>query len=157
MDVQRDALDRHVRLAQERDMPVILHCREAESDMLPMLREAARRKPLRGAMHSFSSDWPTAEECLALGLFLSFSGPVTYANRKFDAIREVARRVPADRFLVETDSPYLTPHPLRGKLHRNEPAHVALVASRLAELRGCSAEEVAAQTTANARALFRLP
>jgi len=100
MAVQRESLDRHLRLAQQRDLPVILHCREAEADMLPLLREAARRKPLRGVMHSFSGDWAVAEQCLALGLHLSFSGPVTYANRKFDAIREVARRVPADRFLV---------------------------------------------------------
>jgi TatD DNase family protein len=97
-----------------------------------------------------------AEECLSLGLFLSFAGPVSYTNKKFGPLREVAARVPADRLLVETDSPYLVPHPLRGKLKRNEPAKVTLTAAALAELRDCSVEELANQTTANARRLFRL-
>ncbi len=155
-DVQQDYFDRHLRLAQQHDLPVILHCREAFADMLPMLREAVDRGPLRGVMHSFSEDAPTAEICLELGLYVSFAGAVTYPNKKFEALREAAKRVPADRLLVETDCPYLVPHPLRGKQQRNEPANLLLTARRLAELRGVSVEEIAAQTTANAQRLFGL-
>lgn len=157
MDVQQDFFDRHLRLAQKHDLPVILHCREAEADMLPMLREAAARGPLGGVMHSFSADLRTAETCLELGLDVSFSGSVTYTNKKFESLRQVAKWVPADRILVETDSPYLVPHPLRGKQPRNEPAHIVLTAQRLAELREVRLEELAAQTTANALRLFGLP
>lgn len=155
-DVQQDYFDRHLRLAQQQDLPVILHCREAVADMLPMLREAVARRPLRGVMHSFSEDSPTADICLELGLYVSFAGAVTYTNKKFESLREAAKRVPADRLLVETDSPYLVPHPLRGKQQRNEPANLILTARRLAELRRVSVEEIAAQTTANARRLFGL-
>lgn len=155
-EVQQDYFDRHLRLAQQHDLPVILHCREAAIDMLPMLREAVTRGPVRGVMHSFSEDWPVAEACLELGLFLSFAGAVTYTNKKFESLRQAAKLVPADRILIETDSPYLVPHPLRGKQQRNEPANLVLTAQRLAELRGVSIEEIAAQTTDNARRLFGL-
>ncbi|MCR4413304.1 MAG: TatD family hydrolase [Thermoguttaceae bacterium] len=155
-DVQQDYFDRHLRLAQARDLPVIIHCREASADLLPMLREAAARGPLRGVLHSFSGDRAMADECLALGLAISFSGAVTYTNKKFEPLREAARAVPSDRLLVETDSPYLVPQALRGKEKRNEPAHVALTAQRLAELRGVTLDEVAFETAANARRLFRL-
>ena len=155
-DVQQDFFDRHLRLAQQHDLPVILHCREAAPDMLPMLREAVARGPLRGVMHSFSEDAPTAEACLELGLYVSFAGAVTYTNKKFESLREAAKMIPADRLLLETDSPYLVPHPLRGKQQRNEPANLVLTARRLAELRGVSVEEIAVQTTANARRLFGL-
>ncbi len=154
--VQQDYLDRHLQLAARRNLPVILHCREAAADLLPMLREAAQRGPLHGVLHSFSDDLPMAEACLELGLFISFAGAVTYRNRKFQPLREVAAAVPYDRLLVETDSPYLVPHPLRGKHERNEPANVSYTASLLAELRGVSSEHLAAQTAANARRLFGL-
>jgi TatD DNase family protein len=157
MEVQQDFFDRHLRLAQQHDLPMILHCREAETDMLPMLHEAVARGPLRGVMHSFSADLRTAETCLELGLDVSFSGAVTYTNKKFESLREAAKWIPADRLLVETDSPYLVPHPLRGKQPRNEPANIVLTARRLAELRGVSFEELAARTTANAERLFGLP
>jgi TatD DNase family protein len=156
IEVQKDYFDRHLRLAQQRQLPVIVHCREAEADLIPMLREAAARAELRGVIHSFSGDRDFAETCLALGFFLSFSGAVTYTNKKFEPLHAVAAIVPADRLLIETDSPYLTPHPLRGKLKRNEPAQVALTNARLAELRGVAPEEVDRITTANARRLFRL-
>ena len=155
-EVQQDYLDRHLHLAQARGLPVILHCRDAEADLVPMLREAAARGPLAGVLHSFSGDRATAEECLALGLLVSFSGAVTYMNRKFEPLRAIAAAVPDDRILIETDSPYLVPHPLRGKLKRNEPAHLALTAGSLAELRGCSRGHLDALTTANARRVFRL-
>ncbi len=154
--VQQDYFDRHLRLAQARDLPVIVHCRDASADLLPMLREAAARGPLRGVLHSFSGDRAMADECVGLGLAISFSGAVTYPNKKFEALREAARVVPSDRLLVETDSPYLVPQALRGKAKRNEPAHVTWTAQRLAELRGVALDELALQTTANARRLFRL-
>jgi TatD DNase family protein len=153
-DVQREYFDRHLRLSQERGLPVVIHCREAEADLLPMLREAAVRAPIRGVIHSFSGDPAFAHECLSLGLFISFAGQVTYTNKKFEGLKDVARSIPDDRIVVETDSPYLVPHPLRGREKRNEPARVALTTKCLAELRGLAPEALAAQTTANARRLF---
>jgi TatD DNase family protein len=154
--VQQDFFDRHLRLAQERGLPLVIHCREAEADVLAMLGEAARRGPLKGVLHAFSGDRAFAEACLALGLDLSFAGAVTYTNKKFASLREVAASAPGDRILIETDSPYLVPHPLRGREKRNEPAHLVLTAQCLAELRGQPVAELAAQTTANARRLFGL-
>lgn len=155
-DVQQDYFDRHLRLAQQRDLPVIIHCRDAEPDLLPMLREASARAPLRGVVHSFSGDASMAAECLGLGLHLSFAGMVTYRQKKFDFLRTAALAVPDDRILLETDSPYLVPHPLRGKQKRNEPANVVHTAKCLAELRGLELEALAAATTVNARRLFGL-
>jgi len=152
-DLQQEHFDRHLRLSQERDLPFIVHTRDTQADVLAMLHEARRRGPLRGIMHSFTGDAAAAAECVALGMHISFAGMATF--KKSDDLRAVAATVPADRILVETDSPYLSPHPLRGK--RNEPANVALTAACLAAVRGVRAEEFAAQTTANARALFRLP
>jgi TatD DNase family protein len=154
---QQDYLDRHLRLAQERGLPVILHCRDAAAELMPMLREAAARGPLHGVLHAFSGDAELAAECVALGLFISFAGNVTYSNRKFDALRAAARAVPDDRLLIETDSPYLVPQVFRGKQKRNEPAHVVHTAAFLAELRGTTVEQLAALTTANARRCFRWP
>jgi TatD DNase family protein len=155
--LQQEYLDRHLRLAQERDLPVILHCRDAAAELMPMLREAAARGPLRGVLHAFSGDAGLAAECVALGLFISFAGNVTYTNRKFDVLRAAARAVPDDRLLVETDSPYLVPQVFRGKQKRNEPANVVHTAAFLAELRGTTVEQIAALTTANARRCFRWP
>ncbi len=156
IELQRDYFDRHLRLSQQRDRAVVIHCRDAWADMLPMLREAASRGPLRGVMHAFSGDAAMAAECLDLGLYVSFAGNVTYTNKKFQSLREAAAGVPADRILNETDSPYLTPEPFRSKQKRNEPALVAHTAAALAALRGVPLEEFVRQTTANARRLFRL-
>ena len=156
LEMQQDYFDRHLRLAARHGLPVVIHCREADAELLGMLRAARARGPLRGVLHAFSGDQPTAAECLELGLYLGFAGTVTYLNKKFRPLREVAAAVPADRILIETDSPYLVPHPLRGKQKRNEPANVVQTAASLAELRGVSPEEFAAQTTANARRLFGL-
>jgi TatD DNase family protein len=153
LDVQQDHFDRHLRLAHERDLPFVVHTRDSDAEVLAMLREARQRGPLRGVMHSFTGTAETAAECVELGLHISFAGMVTF--KKSDALRAVAATVPADRILVETDSPYLAPHPLRGK--RNEPANVLHTAACLAGVRGLPAEEFAALATANARALFRLP
>lgn len=152
IDLQCDYLRRHLRLAVEHELPVIIHCREAEADLLPTLRET----PVRGLLHAFSGDAAFAEECLGLGLYISFAGMVTYKNKKFVTLREAAKLVPEDRLLIETDSPYLVPHPLRGKQKRNEPALVVHTAEALAQLRGVDPTELAAVTTANARRLFGL-
>lgn len=155
-DVQQDYFDRHLRLAQARDLPVVIHCREAQADLMPMLRQAVGRGPLRGVLHSFSGDRAMAEECLALGLHISFSGAATYTNKKFTATIEAAQFVPLDRLVVETDSPYLTPQPLRGKEKRNEPAYLVHTVRRLAEIRGLPFDALAAATAENARRLFGL-
>ncbi len=150
---QEDYFARHLELARERNLPVVIHCREAEADVLRMLREDFdRHGPVRGVMHSFTGDQATAEACLAMGLYISFAGMVTYKNAQ--ALRDVARTVPLDRLLVETDSPYLAPVPLRGK--RNEPAFVEHTAICLANVRGIAPEELATATARNARALFPL-
>jgi TatD DNase family protein len=150
-DVQVDFFRRHLELAARLDLPFVVHCREAEADVLAELRRAAEVYPLRGVMHSFSGDQATAQACLELGMHISFAGMVTY--KKSQPLRDVAAQVPADRILVETDSPYLPPQPMRGK--RNEPAFLKMTAAMLAELRGATLEEFARQTTANATALFR--
>jgi TatD DNase family protein len=151
-DVQQDYFDRHLRLSQQTGLPFIVHTRESDADVLAMLREARARGPLAGVMHSFTGTRETAAECLELGLYISFAGMVTF--KKSEALREVAKTIPADRILIETDSPYLSPHPLRGK--RNEPAHLVHTAECLARERGQTLEEFADQTTANARRLFRV-
>ena len=157
LDVQQDYFDRHLKLARQRDLPVVIHCRDAEAELLPMLRQAASRGPLRGVVHAFSGDVATASQCVELGLHVSFAGMVSYRNRKFQPLRAIAASVDAQRLLIETDSPYLVPHPLRGKLRRNEPAKIVHTAASLAELRGVSLEQLSTQTTANVRRLFRLP
>ncbi|MHB8899440.1 MAG: TatD family hydrolase [Thermoguttaceae bacterium] len=156
LELQRDYFDRHLQMAQRRDLPVIIHCREAEAETLEMLRHAVARGPLRGVIHAFSGNADFAATCLDLGMHLSFAGSVTYRNKKFEALREAARTIPPDRILLETDSPYLVPHPLRGKEPRNEPSFMAHTASGLAELRGVPVEELAGQAAANARAFFGL-
>ena len=150
--LQQEYFDRHIRLSQERGLPFIVHMRQCEADVLDMLREARRRGPLSGVMHSFTGDAAMAAECVRLGMYISFAGMVTY--KKSDALREVAATIPADRILVETDSPYLAPEPFRGK--RNEPANVVHTAACIAVARGQSLDDFAEQTTANARRLFRL-
>jgi TatD DNase family protein len=152
-DVQQDFFDRHIRLSQARGLPFIVHMRDCDDDILTMLREARQRGPLNGVMHSFTGSRAMADECLAMGLYISFAGMVTF--KKSDDLRSIAATVPDDRILVETDSPYLTPEPVR-KVKRNEPAHVLHTAMCLAEVRGTTLEAFAAQTTANAKRLFQL-
>jgi TatD DNase family protein len=155
--LQQDYLERHLRLGRRRGLPIILHCRDAAADLLPMLRKAAKNGPLSGILHAMSGDADWAAECVALGLYISFAGNVTYTNKKFEPLRAAAQSVPDDRLLIETDSPYLTPQAFRGKRTRNEPAHVVHTAALLAKLRGVQVERFAALTTANARRVFRLP
>ena len=150
-DLQQDYFDRHLRLSQQLDLPFIVHMRDCEEDILKMLRDARQRGPLRGVMHSFTGTTEGAAESVALGLHVSFAGMVTY--KKSDELRQVAKTVPDDRILIETDSPYLSPHPKRGQ-RPNEPALVLHTAECLAEVRGVSLAEFADQTTANALGLF---
>ena len=150
-DQQQDYFDRHIRLSQGRGLPFVVHMRDCDEDILVMLREARARGPLAGVMHSFTGSSAMADECVAMGLYISFAGMVTF--KKNAELRAVAAAVPADRILIETDSPYLSPEPVR-KIKRNEPAHVRHTAESLAEVRGVTLEDFAAQTTANARRLF---
>ncbi len=151
-DVQIDYFQRHLALAQQLDKPFVVHCREAEGDTVAQLQEAARREPLKGVMHSFTGSLETARACLDLGLYISLAGMVTY--KKSQDLRELVKVLPLDRILVETDSPYLPPQPMRGK--RNEPSFVRMTANLLAELVGISQDEFARHTTANAGRLFGL-
>lgn len=152
-EVQQFWFDRHLALAHEHELPAVIHCRDCQRDIIEQLRPQGR--PIKGVMHSFTGSWEDAEACLSLGLSISFAGMITFSNKALDELREVAARVPLDRLLVETDSPYLSPHPFRGK--PNEPARVAVTGERLAEIRGLSAFELGRITTENARKLFHLP
>jgi TatD DNase family protein len=150
---QEDFFARHLDLARRHNLAVVIHCREAEADVVRMLREDYERHgPVRGVMHSFTGDAATAQACLGMGLHVSFAGMVTYKNAQ--ALREVAKTVPLERLLVETDSPYLAPVPVRGK--RNEPAFVVHTAACLAGELGVTPEVLGEHTTRNARALFGL-
>jgi TatD DNase family protein len=152
--VQQAVLWEQLRLASDLGRPVVLHNREATADLLALLhRWVAERSPARGVLHCFTGDLATAQRALDLGFFLSFGGILTFP--KSEPLRAVAAAVPLERLLLETDSPYLAPQPVRGR--RNEPAYLRYVAEGLAARRGLSLEAVAAQTTANARQLFGLP
>ena len=139
-------------LAQRRDLPILIHCRNAYDELLAVLRECAR-VPLRGLIHCASGPAEFIRGALELGLHISFSGTATFPNAK--ATRDLIPLVPDDRILVETDSPFLAPQPVRGK--PNEPAYVAHTAAAIAPLRGLTADAFASLTSRNARALFRLP
>lgn len=153
-ETQHRAFALQLELAAELDLPVIIHNRDAAPDVLRLLAASPLSGAARpGVLHSFSADWTTAEAALSMGFYLGFTGPLTF--KKADELRDIAARAPLDRVLIETDAPYLTPHPYRGR--RNEPAYVRYVAEKLAEVRGLSPEEIARATTANAERLFRLP
>jgi TatD DNase family protein len=152
-DLQVEYFDKHLALARRLELPFVVHCRDAEREVVAQLRSAAMAGPLRGVMHSFSGDARTAAECLEMGLYISFAGMLTF--KKSDALRAVAAQIPLDRLLIETDSPYLAPTPYRGK--RNEPRFVRHTAECLAGLRNMTPEEIGDLTTKNARTLFRLP
>jgi TatD DNase family protein len=149
-DAQEMAFRAHIAAARETGLPLIVHTREAEADTARILRDEIKKGPYLGLLHCFTSSRQLAENALELGLFISFSGIVTFKNA--EALREVARTVPLDRMLVETDAPYLAPVPHRGK--RNEPAFVADTARFLAQLRGMDEEAFAEVTTANFHRLF---
>ncbi|MBA4018034.1 MAG: hydrolase TatD [Pirellula sp.] len=149
-ELQQDYFARHLELSRRTGLPFIVHLRDCEADVMAMLEDAAKHGPLTGVMHSFTCSPETAARCVELGLYISFAGMATF--KKSDDIRRTAASVPDDRILIETDSPYLSPQPLRGK--RNEPANIVHTAKVLADVRGTPLEQFAAQTTANARRLF---
>lgn len=148
-DVQRRAFERHIGLALELDLPLVVHSREADEDTAAMIRAAG--PGVRGVLHCFAGGAPLLDAGLDAGWMVSFSGLVTFRNYDGAAL---VRAVPADRLLVETDAPYLAPVPHRGR--RNEPAFVQHVAEGVAALRGEAVEQVAEQTTRNARAFYGL-
>ena len=148
---QLDRFRKHIAVSRELSKPLIIHTRRANYDTIAIMREEGASESC-GVMHCFSEDWPTAKAALDMGFYVSISGIVTFKNA--DAVREVARNVPADRLLVETDAPYLAPVPFRGRT--NEPAFVADTARFLAELRGVDFETLAQQTTDNFFELFPL-
>src|SRR5437588_12919719 len=149
-EVQREVFCAHLELARACDLPCIIHVRDSHDDVIELLR--AYGEGLRGVFHCFSGDVAQAEECLTFeGFMISFAGPLT---RQGNALPEVARMVPLERVLVETDSPYLVPQPLRAK--RNEPLFVKHVAEKLAGIRGMTLEEIAKVTSANTARLFGL-
>jgi TatD DNase family protein len=149
-ELQREWFARHLALASRSSLPVVIHTRESIRDTLDMLRDAVARGPLRPILHSFTGTAAEAAEAIDLGCHLGFAGMVTF--RSSTALREVAAAVPLDRLLVETDSPFLAPEPLRGR--RNEPANVVHTARCLALARGEPLEALAAATTSNARRVF---
>lgn len=148
--VQQARFCTHIQAARAVDKPLIVHTRDAREDTITLLREEGADS-CRGVMHCFTETWDMARQALDLGFYISFSGIVTFRNA--EELREVARQVPRDRILIETDSPYLAPVPKRGK--PNQPAYVRHVAEKIAEVRGDSVEEVARYTTENFYQLFR--
>ncbi|MBF0795682.1 TatD family hydrolase [Mammaliicoccus lentus] len=150
-DIQKDVFRKQIALAKRVQLPIIIHNREATQDCVDILKEE-NASEVGGIMHSFSGSNEIADEILKMNFYVSLGGPVTFKNAKQP--KEVAKHVPLDRLLVETDAPFLSPHPYRGK--RNEPARVKLVAEQIAELRGLTYEEVCEATTENAERLFKL-
>lgn len=150
-EIQQEVFRKQIRLAKKVKLPIIIHNREATSDLIAILKEEGASE-VGGIMHCFSGSVETAKECLELNFYISLGGPVTFKNAKKP--KEVAKAVPLERLLIETDCPYLTPHPFRGK--RNEPAYVKLVAEQIAELKGLTLAEVAQATTENAKKLFAI-
>ncbi len=150
-EVQQRAFEQQLALAAEVDLPVIIHNREADEAVLSTLAASTQRQRQRpGVLHSFSSSWPVAETVLEMGYYLGFSGTVTY--KKAQDLRDVAARAPADRILLETDAPFLTPQAHRGR--RNEPAYVTYVAETIAAVRDTTVKVVEAITTENAACVF---
>ena len=150
-DIQRQKFIEQLNLAKEVDLPVIIHTREAAQETFDILKEA-QDGSLEGVLHCYSGSVEMALEYVKLGFYISLGGPVTFKNARVS--REVAKAIPIDRLLIETDSPYLTPEPYRGK--RNEPIYVRYVAGTIAELRGITFEELAKNTSENTKRLFRI-
>ena len=147
--IQKEVFRKQIALAKKVKLPIIIHNREATMDIVEILKEEGAHE-VGGIMHCFSGSIETAKECMEMNFYISFGGPVTFKNAK--NVKEVAAAIPVERLLIETDCPYLTPHPFRGK--RNEPGHVKLVAEELAILKGLSYEELANITMENAKKVF---
>ncbi|WP_448213000.1 TatD family hydrolase [Colwellia sp. MEBiC06753] len=147
--LQQDAFVKHIQVAREVNKPLIIHTRDARKDTIDSLI-AEKAEQVGGILHCFTESWEMAKQAIDLGFYISFSGIVTFKNAH--ELREVAKKVPADRFLIETDSPYLAPVPHRGK--QNQPAYVVEVAKHLASIRGTSVEQIAEQSSNNFNRLF---
>ncbi|MFS8500219.1 MAG: TatD family hydrolase, partial [Caldicoprobacter sp.] len=150
-ELQREWFAQQIDLAYSLGLPIIIHDREAHADVLDILK-AKKDRIVGGVMHCYSGSWEMAKDFMDLGLYISLGGPVTFKNAKRPV--EVAQKIPLDRLVIETDSPYLAPTPHRGK--RNNPAYVGLVAQKIAEIRGMSFEEIAEITLNNAKKLFKI-
>jgi len=150
LDWQRERFRTHIRAAKKINKPIIVHTRDAKEDTLKIMKEEGAEQ-VGGVMHCFTEDWPTAEKALALGFYISFSGIVTFKNAQ--DLQEVAKMVPLNRLLIETDAPYLAPHPHRGKA--NEPSYIRHTAEFIANLRGLSLDQLAEMTTNNFFTLFQ--
>lgn len=150
-EVQQELFRKQIRLAQKVSLPIIIHNRDATADVVRILKEE-EAEITGGIMHCFGGSVETAQECIKMNFMISLGGPVTFKNARMP--KEVATEIPIDYLLIETDAPYLAPHPNRGK--RNEPAWVVLVAEEIARLKGLPVEEVARQTTANALKIFKI-
>ena len=148
-EVQKEVFMNQIRLAKELRLPIIIHHREALSDTIEMVRKEGIKE---GVFHCFSGSLEEAEEVISLGFYVSHAGPVTFKNAK--RLQELVKELPLDKLLIETDGPYLSPHPFRGK--RNEPAYLKYIAERIAELKNLTLEEIAQRTTENAKRLFRI-
>ncbi|RBP87281.1 TatD DNase family protein [Cytobacillus firmus] len=148
-DIQQEVFRKQIRLAKKVKLPIVIHNRDATADIVEILKEEGAGE-VGGIMHCFSGSAEIAKECVDMNFFISLGGPVTFKNAKKP--KEVADVIPLEKLLIETDCPYLTPHPFRGK--RNEPSYVKLVAEQIAEIKGLSVEEVAQATTENAKKLF---
>ncbi|WP_418301793.1 TatD family hydrolase [Lysinibacillus fusiformis] len=148
-DVQQALFRKQIQLAQKINLPIIIHNRDATGDVVNILREE-NAASVGGVMHCFSGSVETARECIAMNFMISLGGPVTFKNARLP--KEVATEIPLEHLMIETDAPYLAPHPYRGK--RNEPAFVPLVAEEIARLKGLTIEEIAQATTDNAKIFF---
>ena len=153
LSIQQEWFALHIQQSHESGMPLVVHLRDSENEILSSFEQHHSNGKVNGIMHSFTGSWATAEKCLDYGMYISFAGMLTFKNAQ--AIRDVAAQVPIDRMLVETDSPYLTPVPHRGK-KPNEPKRVIHTAECLAEVVGMTIEDFAQQTTANALRVFGL-
>jgi TatD DNase family protein len=149
-DIAARVFRAHIAAARESGLPIVIHARDADADVAAILEDEMGKGAFKGLLHCFTASAVLADIALSLGLFISFSGVLTFKNSQ--TLRDIARTVPVDRLLVETDAPFLAPVPHRGK--RNEPAFVAATAKTLAEVKGVSIETIADETSANALRLF---
>ncbi|MEF2247636.1 TatD family hydrolase [Paenibacillus sp. IITD108] len=148
-DVQQRVFREQIRLAKKLGKPIVIHNRDAHEDIVRILKEE-KADEVGGVMHCFSGSWETAKKCLDMNFYISFGGPITFKNARVP--KEVLFNTPLDKILIETDSPYLTPHPFRGK--RNESGYVSLVAQSAAEIKGLTVEEIGAITMENGKKCF---
>jgi len=150
-DIQQEIFRKQIQLAKKVNLPIIIHNRDATADVVRILREEDAAQT-GGIMHCFGGSVETAKECIAMNFMISLGGPVTFKNARMP--KEVAKEISLDHLLIETDAPYLSPHPYRGK--RNEPSYVTLVAEEIANLKEITVEEVAKATTVNALKVFKI-